>query len=248
MGCTSSKSEDINQAYSYYIEYEESLHMKAFDITMVLPIISRYISNNYINRSQLEFMMKELGLSTESKDLHLINSLKSTDLYNISSKKLQTLTVLISKGTINQKSKFLFEIYKKSFLEYLQEEDVKELIENIFELVIEVIPRETLRFCPQAKIDDLIKLGDKLEKIEKVSVFYFFHRFMDGRKKFDLEEFLEIFFDVGVKILLEPWKLRKFCLKFYEYFKNKEVFQEFYQETVDEKLMKSFSRKLTKIR
>jgi hypothetical protein len=216
MGCSSSKPE-VDESLNESIElFQKSLPLSRVSTKSAAEFISKSSFSKSMTRNQLVSLCRHLHLPLTSKDLLIFHYTQKLTETELSTSKILTLVVILSKGTKEQKIRLLFEIYSMWSLGGLQEKDVKSMITNIFDISVDLLLKFSMIYDKSIADDDVKHYMRKLNYEKSTVILYFYSLIMGENNVLQLNKFEEVFNRMELSIVMKPRLVRMLAYKMYK--------------------------------
>ena len=250
MGCCSSRNSDLSLIEEKLAKFTFSLSLSSLMTRNVEFQALRLKESDTKDLDQVDKICSALKIEKETNDYILVNLIKEKASKKTFCQLLTTLGVLYGKDTKEMKILTLFNNYDINSNDKLQSDDVKLMVSDIFIITIEKFLRLAIISSTDCVSESLCSYQLKLMRTKKMIVLYFFHFLSDGVDILDYSWFFKLFKRRELNVLLDPRLFRSFAFNIFEtiYQKNsKEGSESTLDDTYDLKIMRRFTKRLTKI-
>lgn len=168
MGCANSRFKDFSENEIFIISIESRMGFQKHPASKIDTIFKRFSVALKSNATQFTTSCRELRLSLpglgspDSSVTKFFNLFKENTHY--SQRQLSTLGVLLGSGSPKEKGKILFNIYDSVKDNNLDEEEIRNMIEDVLYVALIALPKlAVFSLRDSDKIDDLEKFNRKLK-------------------------------------------------------------------------------------
>jgi hypothetical protein len=210
MGCLESRGSKKNsEEESKIVSFESSLLFNTLNVVDIDRAFHRFATNHSMSSSQLSRAFEKLNLPLSN-----FSEFYSKFIMNgtYSMRKLNTLGIILSKSTFEERLLTLFQNYDDDVSGELNRIELKAMIDDILSISCDIIPVFALSFFRNdSKLYDYIK---EISEIRNSIAGQIYNYLTEDKENVTLDNLRKGFMeDEGTSTLLNTSDLRRYCVK-----------------------------------